>query len=203
MTRPVLAAVIPVEKGGFTCIVDIGATVDCTSDMLVYFAHLGSDFMKKMYKLESPRIGLLSNGAERTKGNKLVKETYPLLEACEDLNFVGNIEGNNALTGDCDVLVCDGFAGNQVLKATEGAARRIITDIVKMAKTAGNKEYMALAGQLMAKYDIGALGGGIILGANKTVIKARGSSNEIAIMNTIGIVANLAQNKSLYDTDNK
>ncbi len=200
--RPALAAILPAENGGFVCLVDTGATIDCTPQMLVHFAHLGSDFMKNMYKLEAPRVGLLSNGAEKTKGNKVVKETHALLEGCDDLNFVGNIEGNNALSGACDVLVCDGFAGNQVLKVTEGTAKRIITDVVKIAKTTGNKEYMALAGQLMAKYDLSSLGGGIILGAKKSVIKARGSSNELSIMNTIGIVLNLAKNKNVYNTEN-
>ncbi len=200
--RPALAAILPAERGGYMCLVDTGATIDCTPQMLVHFARLGSEFMKNMYKLESPKVGLLSNGAEKGKGNKLVKETYPLLEECADINFVGNIEGHNAISGDCDVLVCDGFAGNQVLKVTEGTARRIITDIVKVAKKTGNKDYMALVGQLMAKYDLGALGGGIILGAKKSVIKARGSSNEASIMNTIGIVLNLAKNKDFYNTEN-
>ena len=127
LRRPALAAILPAAKGGFTCLVDTGANIDCTAAMLVDFAHMGSDLMQQCYGIEKPRIGLLSNGAEETKGNKLVKETHALLKADEGLNFVGNIEGTNALSGDCDVLVADGFAGNQVLKVTEGTAKRIIT----------------------------------------------------------------------------
>jgi hypothetical protein len=97
--------------------------------MLHHFAKLGSAFMKDMYAIESPRIGLLSNGAEPTKGNKVVKEAHLLLKDDESLNFIGNIEGNNALSGECDVLVCDGFAGNQVLTApTTDAKLRFVFD---------------------------------------------------------------------------
>ena len=103
--RPALAAVLPAENGERTCLVDTGATVDCTPTMLLHFARLGSDFMKKLYKIDSPKIGLLSNGSEPTKGNKTVKETHELLKAAEDLNFIGNIEGTNALSGECHVLV--------------------------------------------------------------------------------------------------
>lgn len=200
--RPALAATLPAEKGGFVCLVDTGATIDATSQMLVHFARLGSAFMRDMYKIGSPRVGLLSNGAEETKGNKLVKETHALLKECSDLNFVGNIEGTNALSGDCDVLVTDGFAGNQVLKVTEGTARRIITDIVKIAKKTGKSEYMGLAGELMAKYDFNSLGGGIILGAKKTVVKAHGAANENSIVSTVGIVLNLAKNTDVFNNLN-
>ena len=200
--RPALAAILPAERGGFVCLVDTGATIDTTPAILQHFAYLGSELMRDMYGVENPRVGLLSNGAEETKGNKLVKETYPLLKDDAELNFVGNIEGSNALSGDCDVLVADGFAGNLVLKVTEGTARRVITDIVKIAKS-GHPEYMPLVMELMKKYDIASLGGGIILGARKTVVKAHGAADEKAIMNTIGMVLNLAKNKSAFDTDNR
>ena len=136
--RPCLAAILPAADGSFTCLVDTGATIDCTPSMLLHFAKLGTDLMRKMYGIESPRVGLLSNGSEPTKGNKLVKETHLLLKDAEELNFVGNVEGNVALSGICDVLVCDGFAGNQVLKVSEGMATRLITDMVKYAKKTGS-----------------------------------------------------------------
>jgi glycerol-3-phosphate acyltransferase PlsX len=202
-TRPALAAALPAEKGGFVCLVDTGATIDATAQMLLHFARLGTDFMRNMYSIDSPRVGLLSNGAEETKGNKLVKEAHALLKNANGINFVGNIEGTNALSGDCDVLVSDGFAGNLVLKVTEGTARRIITDIVKIAKKSGKNEYMALAGELMAKYDFNSLGGGIILGAKKTVVKAHGAANEISIVSTLGIVLNIAKNKDVFNNLNK
>lgn len=196
--RPALAATLPAENGGFVCLVDTGATVDCNAETLLHFARLGSEFMRDMYGICSPKVGLLSNGKEETKGNKVVKEAHALLDAASDINFVGNMEGTNALSGECEVLVCDGFAGNQVLKVTEGTARRIITDIVKIAKKEGRGEYMELALRLMAMYDFNSLGGGIIFGVKKPVIKAHGASNEQSIMNVCGMILNLAANKDAY-----
>ena len=198
LKRPALAAVLPSEGGGFTCLVDTGANIDCNAYQLVDFAHMGSDFMKKYYSIPSPRIGLLSNGAEETKGNKLVKETHALLKAEADLNFIGNIEGNRALSGDCDVLVAEGFAGNQVLKNTEGIAKRIITDIVKYAKATGNGEMMRLVSHLMGIYDFNSLGGGIVLGAGKPIIKARGSANGDSVKNTSEMLINMLKNKDVF-----
>ena len=199
--RPALAAVLPAQKGGFTCIVDTGATVDCTAGMLHHFAHLGSKFMRETYAIESPKVGLLSNGEEKGKGNKLVKETYPLLDADETINFVGNIEGNVALSGDCDVLVCDGFAGNQVMKVTEGTAARIITDIMKYAYKNNNEDIKKLAFHLMSVYDISALGGGIILGTRKPVIKARGNASETTVINTAKMLLNMAENRAIFNAE--
>ena len=199
--RPALAAVLPAQNGAFTCLVDTGATVDCTPAVLHHFAKLGAGFMHDMYGIENPRIGLLSNGAEPTKGNALVKETHAILKSDETLNFVGNIEGSNALSGACDVLVCDGFAGNQVLKVTEGTAARIITDIVKYAKRTGSAEIMTLVQHLMSVYDIGSLGGGNILGISKPVIKLRGNASDSAVVNTAEMLLNMAQNKAVFDKD--
>ncbi len=198
-TRPALAAIFPSVSGGYTCLVDTGATVDCTPQMLVQFAKLGSEFMRDSYKIESPRVGLLSNGSESTKGNKVVKETHQLLVDAEDINFIGNIEGCNAFSGDCDVLVCDGFAGNQVLKVTEGTATRIITDVVKYAKKTESPEIMKLVGHLMSLYDISSLGGGIILGSRKPLIKIRGSSGKDAIVNTSEMLINIAENRKAFN----
>lgn len=202
--RPALAAILPAEKGGFICLVDTGANIDCNAQQLVDFAHMGSEFMRDYYSIERPRIGLLSNGAEETKGNKLVKETHALLKEDKELNFVGNIEGNNALTGDCDVLVADGFAGNQVFKNSEGIARRIIMDIVKYAKMTGTPEIMTLVKHLMGIYDFNSLGGAIILGAGKPILKARGSANADSIMNTSAMLLNIVKNRDLfYGKDNR
>ena len=197
--RPALAAVLPSADGGFTCLVDTGATIDCTPQMLHHFAKLGSDFMKMTYGIENPRVGLLSNGSEPTKGNKLVKETHPILAKDENLNFVGNVEGNTALSGVCDVLVCDGFVGNQVLKVTEGTATRIITDIMKYAYRENSDEIKKLGSHLMGVYDIGSLGGGVILGIAKPIIKTRGNAKESAIVNTSEMLLNMANNKAVFD----
>ena len=197
--RPALAAVLPASTGSFTCLVDTGATIDCGASTLVHFAHLGTAFMRDLYKVDSPRVALLSNGAEPTKGNKVVKEAHALLKEDKELNFVGNVEGTNALSGTCDVLVCDGFAGNQVLKVTEGIATRIITDIVKYAKKTGKQEFMEVVGYLSATYDLQSLGGGIILGTRKPVIKAHGAANERSIANVIEMMLNLVSNKDVFD----
>lgn len=197
--RPALAAVLPAESGGFTCLVDTGATIDCPASTLLHFARLGRDFMKELYRIEAPKVGLLSNGKESSKGNKVVKEAHLLLSEAEDINFIGNVEGNGALSGECDVLVCDGFAGNQVLKVTEGIAKRIITDIVKFSKKTGDESLMRVVGYLMGIYDFNSLGGGIILGTSKPVIKAHGAANEDSIVNTAGILLNLAENKEIFD----
>lgn len=198
-TRPALAATLPSESGGFTCIVDMGANIDCTPSQLVGFARQGTEFMRRFYSIESPRVGLLSNGSEETKGNKLVKETHKLLKEAEDINFVGNIEGNRAISGDCDVLVADGFAGNQVFKASEGIARRLITDIVKYAKKTGSGEIMGLVKHLMGIYDFSALGGGIVLGVGKPIIKARGECSSDSIKNTSSMLLNMLKNQHLFE----
>ncbi len=198
LQRPCMAAILPSMDGSFTCLVDTGATIDCSSKQLHDFARLGRDFMHDLFNIEKPRVGLLSNGAEATKGNHLVKETYPILEADETINFIGNVEGNKAFTGICDVLVADGFDANQLLKATEGTAERIIRDIVIYSKKNNKPELMALVQHLMQTYDLSSLGGGIVLGAKKTVIKCRGNSGELAILNTGKMLINLANNRNMY-----
>ena len=197
--RPALSAILPAASGGFTCLVDTGATIDCSASTLLHFAKLGSGFMQKFYGIDNPRVGLLSNGAEETKGNKVVKEAHALLKEAEGINFIGNVEGTGALSGVCDVLVCDGFAGNQVLKVTEGIAMRIIKDIVKYSKITGDESIMKLVGYLMGIYDFNSLGGGIILGISKPVIKAHGAANEKSIVSTVGILLNMAESKELFD----
>lgn len=197
--RPALGAVLPSANGGFTCIVDAGATVDCEPNQLLRFAHLGKEFMKDSFNIENPRIGLLSNGSEPTKGNKLVVETHGVLKQDVNLNFIGNVEGNVALSGVCDVLVCDGFAGNQVLKVTEGTAIRIITDIIKYAKSTANEKIGELANRLASIYDISSLGGGYILGALKPVVKIRGNAGEKAVVSTAEMILNVKNNKSIFD----
>lgn len=198
MTRPCMAAILPAMNGGFTCLVDTGATIDCSSKQLHEFARLGRDFMHDLFNIDNPRVGLLSNGAEPTKGNHLVKETFPILEADESINFIGNVEGNKALSGCCDVLVADGFDANQVLKVTEGTAERVIRDIVIYSKKNNRPDLMPLVQHLMQTYDISSLGGGIVLGAKKVVIKCRGNSGELAILNTGKMLVNLANNQKMY-----
>lgn len=199
-TRPALAAILPNTTGNFTCLVDTGASIDCGPTQLMEFAHLGSDFMRRLYKIESPRVGLLSNGAEPTKGNKLVKETFKLLQEDKSINFIGNVEGDKTLNGLCDVLVCDGFAGNQVLKNTAGAAVNLITEIMKFGKMTGNDMICKqIAGHIMKTWDFESLGAGIMLGARKLILKCRGSSGATAIKNAAKILINVHDNKTVYE----
>lgn len=198
-SRPCMAAVLPNITGGYTVLVDTGASIDCGPAQLHEFGRLGSNFMKYLYKIDNPRVGLLSNGAEPTKGNKAVKEAHKLLAADSSLNFVGNIEGNKALSGLCDVLVADGFAGNQVLKNSEGMAVNLITEIVTYAKKNKQEEViMPLVQHLMKTYDFESLGAGIILGVKKHVMKCRGSSGASAIKSAAHMLINIAENKSFY-----
>ncbi len=198
--RPCIAAILPNSQGGFTCLVDTGASIDCGPAQLVDFAHRGSDLMRKLYKLESPRVGLLSNGAEPTKGNKLVKETHALLKEEKGINFVGNIEGNKTLSGLCDVLVCEGFAGNQVLKNSEGMAVNLITEIIKYGKIHQQPAAKEIAGYLMSRFDFASLGAGIMLGTRKLVMKNRGSCSRGAVRNAAQILINIADNKTIYES---
>ena len=202
-TRPCMAAVLPNGKGAYSCVVDTGATIDCSPGQLHSFARLGSDLMKRMYKIEAPRVALLYICAEATKVNHLVKETYPLLKEDTTINFIGNIEGNQTLTGDADVIVCDGFAGNQVLKNVEGVARQLITDIVKLSKKRERPEFMEVAQYLMKSYDISALGGGLVLGARKLIIKARGNSDERAIVNISRMMLNHASGEAVLTQEQR
>lgn len=198
ISRPCLSSILPSEKGGFVCIVDCGATLDVTKSQLHQFAQIGSDFMRRLYKIEAPKIALLSNGAEDTKGNKLVKETFPLLKEDASLNFIGNVEGSNALSGVCDVVVCDGFVGNQLLKATEAAATRVIKDVVKYIRKNGRDDMMPLVQSLMGTYDMSNLGGAIVLGTIKPIIKCHGCAGSEAFMNTADLLINLEEGKSFF-----
>ena len=194
--RPAIASLLPLQPP--VLLADSGANVVVTPEYLEQFAIMGSAYMKNVMGVENPRVGLLNNGEEEHKGTELQIETYKILRANENINFVGNIEGTNALSGDCDVLVADGFAGNQVLKNSEGIARRIITDIVKYSKATGNPEIMKLVGYLMSIYDFNSLGGGIVLGIRKPIIKAHGAANADSITNTSAMLLNIAKNNDVF-----
>lgn len=198
--RPCLATMLPTKNPGqYTCLVDTGASIDCTPSQLVSFAHLGSKFVKELYNIENPKVGLLSNGSEPTKGNKLVKETHLLLKEDKEINFIGNIEAVNSLDGLCDVLVCDGFAGNQILKNTQGVAMTLIKEIMKFGKLTNNEEATKqLAGHIMKNFDFESNGAAIMLGSKKYVLKCRGSSNAKAIVAACNILINIINNNKTF-----
>jgi len=190
--RAALAPYIPNTAGGLI-LIDCGANVECSPEYLMQFAFMGSFYAEDLLKIKSPRVCLLNNGAERSKGGQLQLDTYELLEKVGTagyLNFVGNIEAKEAMTGGCDVLVCDGFSGNIFLKAVEGAATLVMSELkgiyMKNAKTK--------ISALLIKKDIAALkqkmnpdtvGGTALLGISKPVIKAHGSSKADAFASAI------------------
>ena len=188
--RPALAPLIPNLQGGHTMIIDAGANVDCKPLYLVQFAQMGSAYMELVEGVESPVVGLLNNGEEAEKGNELTKETYPLMKELEGVRFGGNCEARELMSGDYDVVVTDGFAGNVLLKSTEGAAKAI-TSMLKtelmgsLRGTIGGAIAKPAFRSLKKKMDYKEVGGAPLLGVNGGVIKAHGSSDAKSFFNAI------------------
>jgi len=167
-----------------TVIVDLGTNVDTRPRLLVDFAALGNVMSKHIYKKENPRIALLSVGSEEGKGNALVKETTELLKAT-DLNFIGNIEPNDLPEGKADVVLCDGFVGNVVLKLTEGLGSAVVNQVKEAL--GDTEEANELAQSIFEKFNIlEAFGGGPLLGLNGLAIVGHGASGVDAIANAVG-----------------
>lgn len=188
--RPALGTMIPNLQGGHTFLIDCGANVDSKGSYLVQFAVMGSVYMKMLTGIESPAVGLLNNGAEEEKGNELTKETYQLLKARTDIRFEGNCEARELMSGDYDVVVTDGFAGNVLLKGTEGAAKAIMamlkTELMATGRgMIGGKLAKPAFVALKKRMDYKEVGGAPLLGVNGGVIKAHGSSDAKAFMNAL------------------
>ena len=184
--RPALAAVMPSERG-LTLLIDSGANVDCKPRYLLQFAHMGAVYMENVMGTANPRVGLASIGAEKEKGNSLTKEAYELLEN-SGLNFIGNTEARDIPGGAADVIVCDGFVGNVILKYAEGFAKSMFSII----KTELTRKPVSKLGALLSKsafaalkvkFDPSEVGGAAFLGLNGLVVKAHGSSDAKAIRN--------------------
>ncbi len=190
--RGALAPVMPCA-GGQVLLVDAGANTECTAEYLLQFAFMGSLYMRKIMGVEQPRVGLVNNGSEDTKGDPLRLEAYRLLKAAGDagrLRFVGNVEGRDVPLGACDVAVCDGFAGNVMLKTIEGVAKFMSGELKQVfLRSAGTKlGYLLVKGGLddfRGLFDQDKIGGAPFLGISCPVIKAHGSSNETAAMNAV------------------
>ncbi len=188
--RAALAASMPWRDGRFL-LVDAGANPDCSPRNLIQFAILGEIYAQYLYGLEHPRIGLLSVGGEDVKGNEMTKATFKLLENMP-INFVGNVEGDTIFAGTCDVVVCDGFAGNILLKGCEGMAKTIMF----WMKRALGKNALRMTGAMLAKNafrelkhlgDGDEIGGAPLLGVNGICIVGHGSSSPKAVRNAIRI----------------
>lgn len=186
--RPAFAPVLP-SQNGFFMLMDGGANVECRPEMLYQFALMGSIYMEKVMGVKNARVGLANVGTEEHKGTELYQNTYELLSSSK-LNFIGNIEGRDIPKGTCDVVVCDGFTGNLILKTYEGVA---ITLMQEMKHLFADSTKGKLAGALVLKelkkfkhhYDYNAYGGAPILGASKPVFKAHGDSKAKTFYNAI------------------
>lgn len=183
--RPALAPFIPTEKGG-VMLCDVGANSDVKAQHLVQFALMASAYLEVQENINSPRVALINIGSEEGKGNELSRSAYPLLQVHID-NFVGNIESRYFLNGDVDVVVCDGFTGNIILKLTEGIFKNI-TGFLKESLSSNKmdtSELMPILADLKKKYDYEEVGGTPILGINGIVMKCHGSSSQRSIKNAI------------------
>ena len=169
--RPCITSTLPAIDGSKTILLDVGSNADCKSDVLYQFAVLGSLYSQHVHNIENPRVALLNIGEEESKGNLLTIATYKLLTESDEINFIGNIEGRHIFSGKADVIVCDGFTGNIVLKQAEG--------IYSLMKKRGiNDEYFD-------RFNYENYGGTPILGVKGNVIIGHGISNDIAVKNMI------------------
>ena len=189
--RPALAPLLPTVTGGKCMLIDCGANVDCKPEYLEQFAIMGQVYMQSMCGLEKPRVGLLNIGAEAKKGNALAHEAYALLENNKEINFIGNVEARDLLSGTVDVVVSDGFAGNVALKATEGAVKNVLKLMKQSIKEAnifaklGAGMMKSVFNELKAKMDYNNQGGSPFLGINKIVVKSHGTSKAETILSCV------------------
>ena len=190
--RACFGPVLP-NGGKGVLLIDSGANVECTAEYLLQFAYMGKFYMQEIIGCENPRIGLLNIGAEETKGTELQKQTFALLKAANDagrMNFIGNVEARDVLRGGVDVIVCDGFSGNVLLKGIEGTASMLMKQFKGIFyKNLKNKLAAAMLKKdvygLKAMFDAGEVGGTALLGISKPVIKAHGASDARAIRSAV------------------
>ena len=187
--RPPLAPLIPTETG-VSLLIDCGANVDARADHLVQFAKIGSIYMEHVVGIKNPKVAIVNIGTEEEKGNALVKETFPLLKECKDINFVGSIEAREIPKGGADVIVCEAFTGNVILKLYEGLSSTLISVVKKgLMSTLKSKIGAALALPALKKtlknFDASQYGGAPLLGLNGLVVKTHGNSKSTEITNAI------------------
>lgn len=208
--RACFGPVIP-NGGKGTLLIDCGANVECTAEYLLQFAYMGKFYSQELLGTENARIGLLNIGAEETKGTELQKQTYTLLKEAHEagrLNFVGNVESRDVFSGKVDVLVCDGFSGNVLLKCIEGTAMMLMKRLKGIFyKNTANKLAAAVLKKdvyaLKSLFDPSEVGGTALLGISKPVVKAHGSASELGFCNAVrqamevarsGIIDDITQN---------
>lgn len=195
--RPALATPMPTPKGNPCVLLDVGANVDCKAHNLVQFAVMGELYARTVLKIRQPRVGLLSIGEEESKGNELTREAFPLLKALP-IHFVGNVEGRDIFNGQADVIVCDGFVGNVALKTSEGVGR-FVRDVLRESLT---RTVTAQVGALLSRrafnefrrrLDYTEYGGAPLLGVRGVCIIGHGSSNDVAVYNSIRVAHEFAK----------
>ena len=188
--RPALATLIPNANNGYTFLIDSGANMDCKPSYLPNFAKMGKIYMENIMKINNPKVAIENVGSEKEKGVTFTKEAYELLEQTKNINFIGNIEGREIPAGDADVVVCDGFVGNVILKLSEG----IVKTFSKVVKNEIKSNFLYSIGGLLSKgafsnvkkkFDYAEVGGAPFLGLKSLVVKAHGSSNAKAIKSAI------------------
>ncbi len=199
LSRPAFCPIVPTVDGGLVMLIDSGANVDCKPINLCHFALMGQEYLKTVYNVTSPRVALLNVGTEASKGNELVKAAYPKL-ASLPINFVGNIEAREFMSGKADVVVCDGFVGNILLKSVEGTISNLIKKMKEELKSSLRGKLGGLLIKkplktMLSKYDWQNYGGSIVLGCKEIVIKAHGASEENSFMLSI------EQVKSYYESN--
>ena len=190
--RAAMAPVLP-NGGKGVVLIDCGANVECTPEYLLQFGYMGSFYSRSILGCDNPRVGLLNNGSEDTKGTPLCKEAYALLKEAGDagrLNFIGNVEGTDVFSGKVDIIVADGYSGNILLKTVEGTAKFMMKNVKQiMMKSAKTKLGALLLKKdlygLKKLMDVSEVGGTAFIGITKPVIKAHGSSNARAIRSAV------------------
>lgn len=206
--RAAMAPVIPTTTGS-AVLIDCGANAECTPEYLLQFAYLGNFYAKRVLGVAEPRVGLLNIGAEDSKGTALQKETLALLRKADadgHLRFIGNIEAKEAIKGGCDVIVCDGFSGNVLLKTMEGVgsfAGTALKNIFKKNLLTKLAAALVLPGlnDFKARLDPNKVGGTAFIGISKPVIKAHGASNAEAIENAVGQAVAFARSGLIADIE--
>ena len=187
--RPPLAPLIPTENG-VSLLIDCGANVDARPSHLVQFAKMGSVYMESVMGIPNPRVAIVNIGAEEEKGNALVKETFPLLKNCPEINFIGSIEARDIPTGYADVIVCEAFAGNIILKLYEGVGATLIKKVkagmmTSLRSKIGGLLVKPALKETLKEFSVEEYGGAPLLGLNGLVVKTHGSSKAIEIKNSV------------------
>ncbi len=205
--RPAIATIMPTAVNGkLSLVLDVGANVDCKAEHLAQFAIMGEAYAKDVLKVLKPKVGLLSNGEEESKGNEVSKEAYMLLRELD--SFIGNVEGNNVFDGSVDVIVCDGFVGNILLKTSEGVA----DSITKIIKQNVRRSPLAIAGAVLMRKVFGVLkkqvdyaeyGGAPLIGINGCAIIGHGKSNAKAVKNAIFQAINFSSSSINSDIEQR